>query len=409
MRHTRSIMILALACCLPGCAASLIPPKTNTMRPEAQKRLYEIAQQEMRRGGTEAIRFKANLQNLCDIPYDQFLLPIVSPDSRYVATSTGLSPGAPTRLAEPGAPSPLGTGIEVWRLDQASNDCSIAYRLPPPLLLGRSADQEGFIVESPLPDGARDIGKVDWESGEIEWLVKDGDVNAFATIGRNGELAWCSRPVNEPGFTLVIRGASGRELDIGNQGGNWYFPSWSNQNDRLYAFWVSSSGMMKLATMKTVSTESMLSSLRDINIMPKGSAEFASQAITAHPVIHGVPGNEFEDFIFYHPGERRVVVWNPDESDDALPFVLLDQAVAAVADIGGRYLVSTPTELRYVDPSRLHRSIRLHDQVAIPRATSDANWRFIVMTPSGGDAITLRAIIPMAQTPTFTPGLPPAS
>ena len=188
MRHTRSIMILALACCLPGCAASLIPPKTNTMRPEAQKRLYEIAQQEMRRGGTEAIRFKANLQNLCDIPYDQFLLPIVSPDSRYVATSTGLSPGAPTRLAEPGAPSPLGTGIEVWRLDQASNDCSIAYRLPPPLLLGRSADQEGFIVESPLPDGARDIGKVDWESGEIEWLVKDGDVKATTMVRRKVRL-----------------------------------------------------------------------------------------------------------------------------------------------------------------------------------------------------------------------------
>ncbi|MDG2199581.1 MAG: hypothetical protein P8K80_00160 [Phycisphaerales bacterium] len=409
MAYTRLILSLVAIMALTGCVSSLIPPKTNTMRPEAQKRLYEIAQQEMQRGGTEAIRFRANLQNLCDIPYDQFLLPIVSPDSRYVATSTGLSPEAPTRLAEPGAPSPLGTGIEVWRLNQATGDCTMAYRLSPPLLLGRSADAKGFLVEAPLPDGVRDIGKVDWVSGEIEWLVKNGDVNAFGCIGPNGELSWCSRPVNEPGFTLVIRGASGREFDIDNQGGNWYFPSWSNQNDRLYAFWVSSTGMMKLATMKTVSTETMLSSLRDINIMPKGTARMASQAVAAHPVIHDVSANEYENFIFYHPGERRVVVWNPDESEDALPFVLLDQAVAAVGDVGGRYLVSTPTELRYVDPSRLHRSVRLHDQVAIPRATNDANWRFILMTPNGGDAITLRALIPMAQAPTYTPDQPPAS
>ncbi len=393
-----------------GCSVeSLVPPKTNTMRPEAQKRLYEIAQQEMQRGGTEAIRFQANLQSLCDIPYDSFMLPIVSPDSRYVATVTGLSPGAPTRLAESGAPSPLGTSIEVWRLDQATNACSVAYRIPPPMLLGRSADKSGFIVESPLPDGSRDIGKVDWESGQLEWLVKDGNVNAFATFGRNGELAWCSRPVDASGFTLVIREPGGRELDLSSQGGNWYFPSWSNQADRLYAFWIAPSGMIKLATMNTESPDSMLSSLRDINIMPGGSVELASQAVAAHPVIHGVPGNEHEDYIFYHPGERRVVVWNPDESETSLPFVLLDQAVAASPDIGGRYIVSTPTELRYVDPSRLHRSIRLHDQVAIPRATNDANWRFILMTPADDDTISLRALVPTNQAPTYTPGAPPAS
>ncbi|MDG1898477.1 MAG: hypothetical protein P8I74_01290, partial [Phycisphaerales bacterium] len=102
-------------------------------------------------------------------------------------------------------------------------------------------------------------------------------------------------------------------------------------------------------------------------------------------------------------------VWNPDESETSLPFVLLDQAVAASPDIGGRYIVSTPTELRYVDPSRLHRSIRLHDQVAIPRATNDANWRFILMTPADDDTISLRALVPTNQAPTYTPGAPPAS
>jgi hypothetical protein len=165
---------------------------------------------------------------------------------------------------------------------------------------------------------------------------------------------------------------------------------------------------MKLATMNTESTNTMLSSIRDINIMPNGTVELASQAVAAHPVTQDVPSSEAEDFIFYHPGKKRVVVWNPDEDEDARPFMLIEQGVAAVPDIGGRYLVSTPTELRYVDPSRLHRSIRLHNEVAIPRATNDDYWRYILLTP-GDDHIALRALIPMSQAEAIPPPPPPSS
>jgi hypothetical protein len=93
---------------------------------------------------------------------------------------------------------------------------------------------------------------------------------------------------------------------------------------------------------------------------------------------------------FWHPREKRTVIWN--QQDDT-PFVLLDDALVATHDVSGRYLVATPDELRYVDPSRMHRSIRLHDQVAIPRATSEENGLYILLTP-GQDRVTVRGLAP---------------
>ncbi|MDG2291986.1 MAG: hypothetical protein P8L37_04955, partial [Phycisphaerales bacterium] len=187
------------------CSCVVDDNKTNAppMSEQSLKRLQEIAESEMQRGGTLSLRFQARLNTVGQLPYDTSTLPLVSPTGKFIATSVGLPPDTRTILAEPGSPSPLSTGVEIWHWNDAKGTFEQSFSLEPPLLLGRSADAEGFLVESPSPEGPRRIGKVSWETGELTWLVADGRVNAFATLGPEGQLAWSSREVDQSGFTLV--------------------------------------------------------------------------------------------------------------------------------------------------------------------------------------------------------------
>src|SRR6185503_18951506 len=101
-----------------------------------------------------------------------------------------------------------------------------AFRIDEPLILGRSADMQGFLVESPRQDGSRWIGKATWDSGEITWLVQDDYVNAFASLGPGGQLAWSRRAKVGDHFDLVVRDESG-EWTLPADGTDWAMPSWS--------------------------------------------------------------------------------------------------------------------------------------------------------------------------------------
>ena len=402
-----AILMLAEAAFLTACVpqnddASFI----NNMRPESAKRLNEIAQAELQRGdGASSIRFQAQLIELGEIPYDAMTLPMVSPDGRFIATSVGLQPDNATLLAEPGAPSPLGTGVEIWKYDLDDDRYAKVRQLDPPLLLGRSADTNGFLVESPLPSGERHIGRVDWHTGSLTWVVEDDNVNAFATIGPEGQLAYSSRTVDETDFNLVIQQSTGDELVIGADDGMWLFPTWSTRNNRLYAFWLSPSKRLQLASMLTISPQAMSSSIRKLDLGPQQTPAAAWRAVAMQPVVQGIGGTASEEIAFWHPTEQRTVVWS---QQDETPFVLLDDAVVAVHDVSGSYLVSTPDELRYVNPSRMHRSVRLHDQVAIPRGTSEDTGLYILLTP-GKDRVVVRGLAPAnraKKTPANDAGTP---
>ena len=204
---------IILCSCVTDEYKSSAPPLSD----QSLKRLQEIAENEMQRGNTLSLRFHATLNVIGQLPYDKSTLPVVSPTGEFIATSVGIAPEKSTLLAQPGSPSPLATGVEIWKLNKSKGTFESVFNLDPPLLLGRSADAEGFLIESPSPEGARRIGKVAWETGELTWLVADGRVNAFATIGPDGQLAWSSREVNQSGFTLVVRNNQGRELEIGPQ------------------------------------------------------------------------------------------------------------------------------------------------------------------------------------------------
>jgi hypothetical protein len=389
---------IILCSCVTDEYKSSAPPLSD----QSLKRLQEIAENEMQRGNTLSLRFHATLNVIGQLPYDKSTLPVVSPTGEFIATSVGIAPEKSTLLAEPGSPSPLATGVEIWKLNKSKGTFESVFNLDPPLLLGRSADAEGFLIESPSPEGARRIGKVAWETGELTWLVADGRVNAFATIGPDGQLAWSSREVNQSGFTLVVRNNQGRELEIGPNGGNWFFPTWSTRNNRLYAFWLSPNMDMKVVSMLTISSKAMSDSMTKLHIGENGSPEILHRTVATQYVIQDLPAPPREELLFWHPNEKYLVGWDPEESS---PYILLSDAMAATHDVSGRYVISTSKDLRYVDPSRMHQAIRLHNEVAIPFRTSDDSGLFLVLTP-GSDRVAVRTLIPITMAPTATSTMP---
>lgn len=163
---------------------------------------------------------------VCTVSYDGFTLPLVSPDGRWLASQIGVAPTWPTLLASPGQTAPMASAIEIWSLDAKSGRRVKTLRKG--LILGRSADVDGFLVEEVLDDGSRRIGRALWPADrsvalgaapaegadpvlpsredEPEWIVQDGRVNAFACLSPDGRsIAWCSRDLRDTAFSLSVR------------------------------------------------------------------------------------------------------------------------------------------------------------------------------------------------------------
>ena len=184
-------------------------------------------------GSTFSASLQAGIFGLGSVPYDNFTLPLVDPLGRYIATEAGIAPVRDTALAAPGAPVPEATRVETYRLDPIENSVAQQAVVGEPVVLGRSCDQFGVLVEAQRHDGSRWIGKAAWETGEIEWLVQDGNVNAFASLGPQGQLAW-SRRNAQGDFDLVVRHRDGRQWNLNSSGDSWLLPTWSGRDDGLF-------------------------------------------------------------------------------------------------------------------------------------------------------------------------------
>lgn len=199
-------------------------------------------------------RVTVALRPVGQVPYDGMTLPLISPGGGYLASQSGTSPTWDAVLAQPGGFVGASTRIGAFQIpgdhELANPSGRAAVRaiswpkpLPAGLLLGRSCDDRGFLVESPRPDGARWIGKVSWVSGDLTWLVQDNAVNAFATFGPRGELIFSRRAVAsgaEGRFELVIRpnaaSAANEAVARGlSRGESFVFPVCGSDPDHVYA------------------------------------------------------------------------------------------------------------------------------------------------------------------------------
>jgi len=212
---------------LPACVSERITPRRGVPVPSESGSVARQAPAPAPAGPiaspagdarTLSSRVVVAIKPLGAIPYDGLCIPLVSPDGRHVAVQTGPAPPWSAILARPEpevGPVAVSAGLAVYRL--MDGGLELVGQLGPEaggeggLLLGRSADDRGFLVESPRPDGSRWIGRVGWQTGELTWLVQTPEVNAHAVLTAAGDLLYTRSPDGTAPAVLVCRTAAGVE------------------------------------------------------------------------------------------------------------------------------------------------------------------------------------------------------
>ncbi|MCC6321658.1 MAG: hypothetical protein IT438_09530 [Phycisphaerales bacterium] len=211
------------------------------------------------------------IQPLGKISYDGLFIPITSPDGRYIVSQSGRTPAWDVILADKTAKPPVGLTLSAFTIPieppaatpdrddkQPPKPASISLikwprPFTPNVILGRAADNLGFLVEAPQLSGSRWIGRASWLSGEVEWLIRDGGkgvpiVNAHAALAGDGSIAYVRREVDAAAFQLVVRSrkneSSTEIVHAALDGSESYaFPFFSPDSSIVAAFAVPSSDM----------------------------------------------------------------------------------------------------------------------------------------------------------------------
>ena len=146
------------------------------------------------------------LNSMASVQTDGFFLPLASSDGMRLAWQQQSNFNWPLLLALPEASLAAHGVVAVRALDELEP----AHTWNGAFMLGRSCNSDGVLVESPQSDGTRWIGVLPWEGGDARWLVRDSNVNAFASIGPRGELAWSHREIGEMEFSLTVERPEGK-------------------------------------------------------------------------------------------------------------------------------------------------------------------------------------------------------
>lgn len=325
---------------------------------------------------------------LGSVPYDSRSLPLVSPDGRYVATQTGDSPEWSTILAAADAAIPEMTQVEIYRLDRELGEAVFVFATEPGLLLGRGGDQHGFLVESVRPDGSRWIGYAMWSGGTTTWLAADGNVNAFASLGANGRLAWSRRSQDAEHFDLVIR-RDGEEWTVGSQGGDWLLPTWSGDTDGLFAIRLHE-GLLELTFVVAETPDTTRESLVRLPLGSQRSARDAYLCMSGQVQMMGSPAPGEAHVLFLHPEAGRMGLWRPASTPGAA-LLLIPDSISAAIDPAELALVGTARDLNAQRLSNLKDRRVIVPGPQVPRAVARADWPYVLLSP-GRNHIGLMAM-----------------
>jgi hypothetical protein len=274
-------------------------------------------------GKTTSSRVEVGVVPLGLMNYDGQALPQVSPDGRFVAVQQGSAPTWEAILAEPTAAPPEGSGIGIYAVGEHElKRIAPPQDLPSGLLIGRAADDHGFLVEAPQADGSRWIGQVTW-SGAFKWLVQGPLVNAHATLTPRGELLFTSRAVESDTANLVIQGPRGDQTSRSPGEGTYAFPMCTADPDAVYVFRLAPAAMEVIAirldrgadAVSGDRTPSFGATIARRAVAPKGDMTLAFQmASTVQPALplgKGATGGHGE-LALWHPRTNRMSVFSLD-------------------------------------------------------------------------------------------------
>ena len=306
------------------------------------------------------------------LPWDRFTLPVFSPNGIHVAAQLGTPPSIAVLAGNSNHPVES-TTIELHVLDPVRGT-----RTPPlvidqqGLILSRIANDSVVFVESPRAEMGRWIGHVNWLTGEVEWLVDDNAINAFPTTNLRNDLAWSRRAHDENRFHLVVRtNQDQRTIDDGES--DWVFPIFLG-NDRLRVFCINN-GQLSLVELDLNARDPLLTAMSLTLLESGGSRVTAWQIATTNLVTIGETNHAF-----YHPLQKRMAIWQPD-NQLAVSFLAV-RSVAAAPVNDGSWLVATNNRVlrQSIDEKD---GIHLRNQLAIPVATTSKQWTHLMLVPEG--------------------------
>lgn len=363
---------------------------------------------------TSTARVRVQVLPLGHVEYDGQVLPLVSPDGRFLAVQGGEAPTWETLLAARGAAVPLKTTVIVYSLaGPAPAPVVFAAPLPPGVILGRSATDAGFLVEWPRPDSSRWIGLADWVSGSVTWLARGDAVNAHAVLTPGGELLYTRGDGRDEPRTLILRRPDGTEDARSEPGESFTLPMTTADPDTVFTLIESPSGL-DIAAISLARDSSGGASLgvtvSRAHLAGPSGAELAYQVASgAAPALpaRSIGGRSplARDLLLLVPRSQQLGRFNQARAAfELFPAHTVAAAPAAAADSPG-YFAATPDGLVFVtntslsDPSAAgpHAAPVLGDPY-VPRATTDPSRPYILIGPVPRDPKRLR-IVAMAIAP----------
>ena len=303
------------------------------------------------------------------LPWDRFSLPVFSPDGLHAAVQLGKSPAIQT-LCGNNNKAVKTTTLEMHLLDPLEGkQYSPLHIGRQGLILSRSANSSFFLVESPNGDHGRWIGKVDWATGNINWVASDELCNAFPTINAFDDISWSRKALDEDRFYLVVKNSRGQRI-VDDGKSDWLMPMFLGF-DRLRAFRILD-GSLEL----DLNARDPLLTALTLPILSKGATrELVWQIATTNQTA-----SWHESQAFYHPLKQRMVVWQPHSAIETV--ALLQNSVAATPVSDGSWLVATDDRIvRQILGDR--DGVHIRNRLAIPVATTSNQWTHYMLIPEG--------------------------
>jgi hypothetical protein len=399
-----------------GCAVTEVRPVEQTERAPANRtQAARPAEIPFDRSAVAAVvnsRVVLATRAIGTVPFDGQVLPLISPSGRYLATQTGEAPDWPSLLGARGQSVSMRTSVEAYDLASSPpRRISWTEDLPPGSLLGRSADEAGFLIERVLPDATRRIGKVSWASGGVTWLTAEGDLAAAGTLLPPGSAAaavFTLRELGDDQRRLMIRGRGGVDIRA-EPGVSYHMPTATSTSSIVLAMTQTTSGSDLIAIRvegsdqtpprSTVLARHPISSDND----PMIAYQAMSPLQSPPPLPADADGAQPPGLMFFHPSASRMAVFDYASGGVTL---LAERSIAGAWHLRRTQsgepvwsvFLTTPDGLKHQTVLRSGRALEaspavdVSEEVWVPRATNDAVRPYILIGPSERDPRGLRLV-----------------
>jgi len=357
------------------------------------------------------------------VPFDGQVLPIVSPDARFVATQVGDAPSWETLLALPEQKRPAASGVEIWSIEGRQARKHARVRPPDgpgsPVLLGRWAGPTHFVVELPRGDGTRALALARWSDGETEVIGDDFAVCTSLCFDARGSLrAWSRRTADASGFSLAIGiGTTGAGADIVEENASLLAPCLASGGSCVYYFAAGQDGLDVVAQRITLGESDLTPAPGPV--LARRRLVDSADPVGAYQAVIGVqpPAGDAEEvaadppgLLFFHPGAGRMAVFSAEDSSITL---LAERSIAGCwrHDAAGGWIafVTTPRGLVQQRVVRGEDGSLVASPAApvladayVPRATADPHRHLIAIGPGSRDQpdrLTLVAVSVLPPAP----------